>query len=100
MSIIKDILSRLETVTHPVAQVMQKGDGYRIIAIGFRKQMILNDHKASMPSVLTVLNGKVNYRINNESTVLSQYDQVEIPVDLIHSVEALEDSLCLLTQGK
>lgn len=100
MTTIKDILSRLETVTHPVAQVMQKGDGYRIIAIGFRKQMILNSHKASMPSVLTVLNGKVNYRINNESTVLSQYDQVEIPVDLIHSVEAVEDSLCLLTQGK
>lgn len=100
MNIIKDILARLENMAHPVAQVLQKGDSYRIIAIGFRKNMILNDHKASMPSVLTVLNGKVNYQINNESTILLQYDQVEIPVGIIHSVEALEDSLCLLTQGK
>jgi ribosomal protein L21 len=31
---------------------------------------------------------------------LDQYDETEIPVEVTHSVEAKEDSLCLLTQGK
>lgn len=100
MTTIKDILTRLETVNHPVAQVLQKGENYRILAIGFRKDMVLSDHKASMPSVLTVLTGRVDYRIGDHSVILDQYDQTPIPADVTHAVVALEDSLCLLTQGK
>jgi hypothetical protein len=29
-----------------------------------------------------------------------QYDEVEIPIGITHTVEAIEDSLCILTQGE
>lgn len=100
MTTIQDVLARLETVSHPVAQVIQKGHDFRILAIGFKKGMLLTDHKASMPAVLTVLAGSVVYLQGDVSITLKQYEEQQIPVDIIHSVKALEDSLCLLTQGK
>jgi quercetin dioxygenase-like cupin family protein len=100
MTIIQDVLARLETVNHPVAQVIQKGHDFRILAVGFKKGMVMKDHKASMPAVLTVLTGSVVYLQGDVSNTLKQYEEQHIPVEVIHSVMALEDSLCLLTKGK
>ena len=53
-----------------------------------------------MQSKLTVLEGAVIYKEENREVKLGQYDEVEIPIEINHSVEAIEDSLCLLTQGE
>lgn len=97
--ILKELFSGLESTSHPVAKALRKGEHFKVLAIGFKKGMVLKEHLAHLPTKLFVLNGQVVYKEMNTSSTLSTYDEIEIPVDCLHSVEALEDSLCLLTQG-
>ena len=99
MTPIQDIMTRLETATNPVAQAIHKGDHFKVLAIGFKKGMIMKDHKAALPAKLTVLSGSVCYKMNGVETILSAFDEQIIPLEKVHSVEAMENSLCLLTQG-
>ena len=96
---IKEIYNQLETAQHPVARALHKGTNFKVLAIGFKKGMIMKEHQAHLPAKLTVFSGKVQYIENERIITLSQFEEVDIPVEVIHSVEAVEDSLCLLTQG-
>jgi quercetin dioxygenase-like cupin family protein len=96
---IKRILEQLETSTHPIARPLHKGENFKVLVIGLKRGMKLKEHVASMPSKLTVISGKVIYKQLETETELQQFDEIEIPVNIVHSVEAKEDSLCLLTQG-
>lgn len=96
---LKELLSKLETSANPVAGALHKGDHFKTLAIGFKKGMILKEHQAHLPSTLFVLQGKIIYNQNSVSTTLDMYDEMVIPIEQMHSVEALEDSLCILTQG-
>lgn len=97
---IADIKTQLATSTHPVAKALHKNDHFKVLIIGFNKGMVLKEHKAHQPTKLTVLEGSVIYKeAEGRTLTLQQYSEVEIPVNLIHSVEALEHSICLLTQG-
>lgn len=97
--IIKDILIQLKNSANPVAKTLHKGDAFKVLAIGFNQGMILKEHKTPLPARLTVLYGSVIYREADKTVALTQYDETDIPVNIIHSVEAVTDSLCLLTQG-
>lgn len=97
--VIKDVLEQLETANHPVARQLHKADNFKVIIIGFKRGMTLKEHTAPMPSRLTVISGSVIYNQQGTATELQQYDEIEIPVNVIHFVVAKEDSLCILTQG-
>ncbi len=97
--ILQQILADLETSVHPVAKALHKGTNFKVLAIGFKKGMILKEHQAHLPTQLFVLSGKVIYKQGDASKTFSALEQTEIPVEITHSVEALEDSMCLLTQG-
>lgn len=99
MTTISKIITDLKTASHPIAKALHKGEHFKVLIIGFNKGMILKDHKAHIISKLTVLNGSVIYKQGDIELKLLQYDEVEIPIEILHSVEAIEDSLCLLTQG-
>ncbi|MEJ7588896.1 MAG: hypothetical protein WKI04_15175 [Ferruginibacter sp.] len=92
-------MAALENAVHPVVQALRKGEHFKVLAIGFKKGMVLKEHRALLPTKLFVLKGQVFYKENDASTTLSTYEEIEIPVNIVHSVEAAEDSLCLLTQG-
>ena len=96
---IKEIETQLAGSAHPVAKALHKTDNFKVLAIGFKKGMILKEHEAHAPTKLFVLKGKVIYREGEITKELTLYDETDIPVEIMHSVEALEDSLCLLTQG-
>jgi quercetin dioxygenase-like cupin family protein len=96
---IKEILSQLDTASSPVAKVLHKGDQFRVIVIGFKKGMILKEHKSSLPARLVVTSGSVRYKEAERSVSLGLFEDMEIPVNEPHSVEALEDSVCFLFQG-
>ena len=96
---IKQIKEELKPSRHPVAKSLHHGIGFKVLLIGFTKGMILKEHKAHMQSKLTVLEGAVFYREQSRVVTLMKYDEVEIPIEITHSVEAIEDSLCILTQG-
>ncbi len=97
---IKEIKEDLKTSGNPVAKSIHHGNGYKVLMMGFNKGMILAEHEAHTPSKLTVLEGAVLYKEEHRIVKLMQYDEVDIPIDITHSVEAIEDSLCMLTQGE
>lgn len=97
---IKEIKEELKASNHPIAKSLHHGKGFKVLIIGFKKGMILKDHKAHIQSKLTVLEGGVIYKEEDRVVELMQYDEVEIPIEITHSVEAIEDSLCILTQGE
>lgn len=96
---IKQIKQDLQTKEHPVARAIHKGTNFKVIALGMNKGMILKEHQAHLPTKLTVLEGEVIYVEDTKRIALTQYDEYDIPVEVLHSVEASADSLCLLTQG-
>ncbi len=97
--VIKKIKEELENSLKPIAKSLHHNTKFRVIALGFKKDMILASHTAKWPSKLTVLEGSVSYIEEKGTTVLYQYEEFEIPVGIQHSVEANEDSLCFLTQS-
>ena len=97
--ILKEIETQLATALHPVAKALHKGEHFKVLAMGFKKGMVLKEHQAHSPTKLFVLKGQVIYHENETSTTLGLFDEIDISVNVLHTVEALEDSLCLLTQG-
>ncbi|MFB5946224.1 hypothetical protein [Albibacterium profundi] len=97
---IKEVKEKLKTSKGPVAQSIHQGSGFKVLIMGFSKGMVLKEHKARIKSKLTVLEGSVVYKEANRTIELDQYDEVDIPVEVMHSVEAPVDSLCMLTQGE
>lgn len=95
----KYILQKLENATNPVAQVVQNTSCSKVMVIAFKKGMILKEHKTDVPAKLVVIKGNVIYKEESKQNRLFLYDEQEIPVAVLHSVEALEDSLCLLFKG-
>lgn len=97
--IIKELLEQLETSNHPVAKPLRKGEHFKVVAIGFKKGMVLKEHKTALPAKLIVLAGSVLYKEGTISKTLHQYDETEIPEHVLHAVECIEDALCMLIQG-
>ena len=96
---IREMIEEVETAAHPVARALHKGEHFKILVIAFKKGMKLKDHQARLASKLTVLEGHVAYIQGESKTKLNKFEDIDIPVNVIHSVEALQDSLCLLSQG-
>lgn len=97
--IIQEIHEKLKSSTKPVARLYYKSGDVKTIFIGFKKGMILDQHKTHLPARLMVMSGKVTYIQESELTNLRQYEYKDIPVDIMHEVHADEDSLCMLIQG-
>ena len=97
--IIKEILADLETKDHPVAKALYKKDGFKVLMLAFKKGMILKEHKAHVTTKLVVLEGSVKYISESTEIELGKYDEFDIPVNDLHAVSALENSLCMLLQG-
>lgn len=97
--IIKDILTELEAKEHPIAKSLYKKEGFKVLILAFKKGMVLKEHKANLPTKLVVLNGKIIYKSKASEITLDKYDEFEIPVNELHAVHALENSLCMLIQG-
>ena len=97
--IIKDTLAELELKNHPVAKALYKKEGFKVLVLAFKKDMLLKEHKANVPTKLVVINGEVIYKSETSEQQLNCYDEFEIPVNELHAVLAQEDSLCMLIQG-
>lgn len=96
---VKEIREQLKTSDKPVAKSFHVGDKFKVLLFGFNKGMKLEDHEAKHPTKLLVIEGDVIYHQSKKDIRLKQYDEVDIPANITHSVGALKDSLILLTQG-
>lgn len=97
--IIKTILAQLATADKPVVKVIRSTEHFKIIVIGLKQGMVLKAHKTLLPTRLMVSEGAVVYRENEKSVSVDKHEDIEIPVHILHSLEAREDSLCYLIQG-
>ena len=96
---IKEIKEQLESADHPVAKSFHVGDKFKVLIFGFKKGMKLEDHEAKHPTKLLVLEGDIMYHAEKKDIRLKEYDEIDIPANVEHSVGALEESIVLLTQG-
>ncbi len=93
---IKALIVDLEKAVKPIVRSYKKSEDLNILLIGFKQNMVLASHKTLTPARLLVLSGTVIYKEGDSHIELGQYDEVEIPVDTLHEVMAVEDSLCML----
>jgi len=96
---VETITNELANSSHPIARAVHKSAHGKCICMGFNKGMKLKEHQAHLPTTLMILNGAVEYYEGENKFVLRGYDQYQIPVDVRHSVVAVEDSMILLMQG-
>jgi quercetin dioxygenase-like cupin family protein len=96
---IKEIKEQLKSSNSPVAKSFHIGNKFKVLLFGFKKGMKLEDHQAKRPTKLLILEGDVIYHQEKKDVRLKQFDEVDIPANIIHSVGALKDSIILLTQG-
>ena len=97
--IIQDVLKQLENSTTPVVKILQRGEHFKVLVLGFKKGMVLKEHQTNITSKLVIVEGSIVYRRANDSVNLSKFDEIDIPINVPHSVEAQEDSICFLIQG-
>lgn len=97
---INNILSEINPSKGPLARVLHKGDNFKVLVIGFKEGMVLKAHKSNITSKLTVIKGSVVYYEGAKSILLNEYQSYDIPVGVRHSVGAIDDAICLLTQGE
>ncbi|MBK7040930.1 MAG: hypothetical protein IPH46_10815 [Bacteroidetes bacterium] len=97
--IISEIKNLLEHASNPIARVLYLKDHFRVLAVGFKKSMILKDHKTPYETKLLVIEGSVEYHSENTNTLLKFQEELIIPKNELHHVIALEDSVCLLIQS-
>lgn len=96
---IKEIKEQLKTSDKPVAKSFHIGDSFKVLLFGFNKGMKLEEHKAKHVTKLLVLEGDVIYHQEKKDIRMKQFDEIDIPANMVHSVGALQNSLILLTQG-
>lgn len=97
--VIKSALHDLENSNHPIARIVHGDKSCKTIVLAFKKGMTLKEHKTNEPTTLLVLDGEIQYRAGDEEITLRKYNQTGIAPGLLHAVEAIEDSVCLLIQG-
>ncbi|MEO3406339.1 hypothetical protein AAFN85_20660 [Mucilaginibacter sp. CAU 1740] len=97
--IIEQVREQMQEATRPVVKILKQGDGYKVITIGLKKEAVLKEHKTAVPATLVILEGKVLYNEAERSVELKKDAEFEIPVNVLHGLLAVEDSICLLIQG-
>jgi len=101
---INQIIQSLDESTGPIAKVFHKGNNFRIISLGLKKGVLLKEHKPPslkenhLPDnvILIVIKGKAHYKSKTRNVIMNTFDKLEIPIDELHSVEGIEDSILLL----
>jgi phage shock protein E len=85
----------------PALFSVHKSDGINIVAIGLKENQTVSKHKTSLPTLLTVLKGKISFSIEGETFELFEFDTYHIPVQIEHELTGLEmENMVQLVQEK
>lgn len=85
--------------TGPVVKILKQSESYKMMVIGLKKGVVLKEHKTAVPARLIITEGHVTYNEHERAVDLKRDVDFEIPINVLHSLLALEDSICLLIQG-
>ncbi len=95
-----DFFEQLIHATHPITKIVSEGEGYKIIALGLKKGMLLKAHTTPVPAKILVISGIITYKENDNSYILKTFNESSIPMNVLHSIECIEDAFCLLIKTK
>lgn len=98
-NIINEIANQLPLSDKPITRILKKGTDSKTIILGLKGGVILKEHKTNTPTTLLIIKGNVVYKEKDRQIKLVTFECIDIPVDVIHAVEATNDSICLLIQG-
>ena len=85
----------------PSVNIIEKTDKSNYLAIGLLNNQVLTKHKTSLKTVLTVLKGKILFKIGLKEIELKSFQIFEIPVNEEHEVIGLaSENIFTLFQEK
>lgn len=74
-----------------------KSETMRIVLIGLKRNAGLKPHKANGVISVQVLEGKIDFNTEEQNSVVEKGQMITLQKNIIHSVEAQEESFFLLT---
>ncbi len=67
------------------------------IRIAMQRHQVMRDHESSHPVTFAVLEGSVRVQLETEESVMQKGDILFLERDVVHHLEALEDTILRLT---
>lgn len=86
-----------EEQTKPAIKVMVKTPFAKEIRIVFRKGQEMKEHKAPFPIVVQVLEGIIDFGVENERLLLKRGMMITLEGNIAHDLIAREDSIVRLS---
>jgi quercetin dioxygenase-like cupin family protein len=80
-----------------LAVSLVKDGALNVLLMVLRKEAQLKEHRTRGPIALHVLSGVIRFSTGTEHATLSAGSMVGLDRDVLHSLEALEESVVLLT---
>lgn len=74
----------------PAVLNLRKSPYTQIIAVGLLQNQTLAKHTTAVPTLLTVLQGKIRFTIEDKTMILNTLDVYPIPENIPHEVLGLE----------
>lgn len=79
------------------AITVYKTNGLRIVLIALHEDTFMQEHATDGIISIQVLEGEINFRTDNESIILKNGEMIALHEGINHSVEAIKESVFLLT---
>lgn len=95
---IKRVLLELKLAVQNTDSVLINREDFKVL-VKFKKQLLKKVGNSIKTLLQIVLSRKIIYKEILKEKLLTEFENTEIAVNQIHSVEAIEDSLCLLIHG-
>jgi quercetin dioxygenase-like cupin family protein len=96
-AIFKDIIYNDK---RPIIQVLLETDFTKEIRIIFKAAQILKEHKTAFPIVVEVVEGQIDFRVNEIIHTLEKGDLITLAASIPHDLTAQENSIVRLTVSK
>jgi quercetin dioxygenase-like cupin family protein len=81
------------------AITMRNAPGLRVVLLAMQAGDRLHDHHAPGPITLHTITGRVRFTTTDQAVELEAQMMVALEGGITHAVEALEESVCVLTIG-
>ena len=90
------VAEELKTSDRPVIKKLYSKHGTKLLAIGLREGVVLAEHTAPGKAQLMVIKGEIDFNTETESRRYDCFETYDIPLNVKHSVVAIEDAMFLL----
>ena len=97
---IQDIAIALSSSIAPIMKPYYENDKTKIIAIGLKKDVVLEKHTAPCTAQILIIQGAVTFRTATFSKSIDTYETFEIPLEVEHEVIGDTDCIFLLILSK